>query len=128
MELTEQQKLEILCAYLPYGVEVSDIHTLSYSSGIGSIGHILTTKSSVYKIRLRHPDDMTEEEFDTLCRTMYFPDSMDLSYFIAGMYGMNLTIKEFKDCLRYLHSIHIDTFGAIEAGWAVRKNINEKGE
>jgi hypothetical protein len=26
--------------------------------------------------------------------------------------------------LRYLWSIHIDTFGAIEAGWAIRKETN----
>jgi hypothetical protein len=30
-------------------------------------------------------------------------------------------VKTATSILRYLHSIHIDTFGAIEAGFAIRK-------
>jgi len=38
--------------------------------------------------------------------------------------GSMLSLSKFNSIIRYLHSLHIDTFGAIEAGWAVRKETN----
>ena len=116
MELTEQQKLEILCAYLPHGVEVESdkiykgFRTKLVAQNLTtSLANGLTISSALdYKAKLilRHPDDMTEEE---------------LAKYIELWESDSNFIKCATDCLRYLHSIHIDTFGAIESGWAVRK-------
>jgi hypothetical protein len=116
MNLTDLQKLEILCAYLPYGVEVKspsgNIYLLSTYSNTGGSGiekrNIDTCISGNYQPILRHPDDMTEEEQSY---------KMKLWGDTAGM------VKTATAILRYLHSIHIDTFGAIESGFAIRKTI-----
>lgn len=123
MKLTEQQKLEILCAYLPHGVGVRRTTTKLETgkpkilSGIRNNKHIHISIANnkdafwvadidSYSLILRHPDDMTEEEQATYIE-LWESDSN--------------FIKCATDCLRYLHSIHIDTFGAIEAEFAIRK-------
>jgi hypothetical protein len=117
MELTEQQKLEILCAYLPYGIEVradkavyegfTASLVLSNSTNSFKNGYTVSTALD-YGVQpiLRHQDDMTEGE--QLYKMKLWGDT-------AGM------VKTATNILRYLHSIHIDTFGAIEAGFAIRK-------
>ena len=124
--LTDQQKLEILCAYLPHGVEVE---ITIKESGITinprqrlSINNIASLLPINPRPVLRHPDDMTEEELKHLANNWgrEFGESI-----LADETPMYLSLA--IDCLNYLHSIHIDTFDAIEAGFAVRKNINEKG-
>jgi hypothetical protein len=121
--LTDQQKLEILCAYLAHGVEVQSDQIyegfrtkLVIKNNSVSLKNGLTISDAIeYEARpiLRHPDDMTEEEL----RVFASLAGKDKPFFLS-----------LSDDIRYLHSIHIDTFGAIEAGFAVRKNINEKGE
>ena len=114
MELTEQQKLEILCAYLPYGIDIKSpsgnifiLGTYSNMKGLGKEQRgIETATTDNYQPILRHPDDMTEEEQSY---------KMKLWGDTAGM------VKTATNIIRYLHSIHIDTFGAIEAGFAIRK-------
>lgn len=57
----EQLKIEHLSAYLPYGLKITSIHKLHSGTGIGSIKHILTTKSKLYKPILRPLSDLTKE-------------------------------------------------------------------
>jgi hypothetical protein len=117
--LTDQQKLEILCAYLPHGVEVEI--TIN-DSGVNinpiqrlTIGNIDSLLPFNPRPILRHPGDMTDEEL------------------LISSHQWEVAFETYKyadthNALNYLHSRLIDTFGAIEAGFAVRKNINEKGE
>ena len=117
--LTPQQKLEILCAYLPHGVEclidgaiTARMHSVYYD-GTCSFHDIVESEHGFESVQpiLRHPDDMTDEEN---------AHKMKLWSETAGMLSTAIIV------LNYLHSIHVDTFNAIEAGFAVRKNINEK--
>jgi hypothetical protein len=139
--LTDQQKLEILCAYLPYGVEVRIKKRVGGVSVNRSLALTPNSISSVLpfnpKLILRHPDDMTEEEILKLVRhitgennpvSLDFVNAVTISDYITNIDGTaELTLAKSIQLLNYLHSLHIDTFGAIEAGFAVRKNINEKG-
>jgi hypothetical protein len=117
--LTDQQKLEILCAYLPHGVIMygaSDMWTL-HELGFTGATLVNQNKQNVsfedlilnYSPILRHPDDMTEDELMVFASLA----GKDKPFFLS-----------LSDDIRYLHSIHIDTFGAIEAGFAVRKQLN----
>lgn len=127
MNLTDQAKLEILCAYLPYGVEVKSpsgnlfiLGTYSNMKGSGKEQRsIETATTDDYRPILRHSDDMTEEELICLANNwgLEFGKSILLSE--TPMYLCHAI-----EALQYLHSIHIDTFGAIEEGWAVRKETN----
>jgi hypothetical protein len=131
MELTEQQKLEILCAYLPYGIEVEWIRPDDNEKIVSE----LTISDYSFLIRrhsgkpiLRHQDDMSEVELSELGRILW--NDKDLNKNIArenakdwlkGSLKITLSPKWAQSALQYLHSIHIDTFGAIEAGFAIRK-------
>ena len=115
--LTPQQKLEILCAYLPHGVEclidgaiTARMHSVYYD-GTCSFYDIVESEHGFKSVQpiLRHPDDMTEEESDKY-RELWESDS---NYLVTGI-----------ESLQYLWSIHVDTFGAIEAGFAVRKEVS----
>jgi len=129
MELTEQQKLEILCAYLPHGLIMygaSDMWTLS-GLGLYDVTLVNQVKQNLtfddlitnYSPILRHPDDMTESELQKLADIM---DGLDPDMVLLG--NNLISLKTAQSALRYLHSIHVDTFGAIEAGWAIRKENN----
>jgi hypothetical protein len=122
MNITEHQKIEILCAYLPYGIEVQIKKRVA---GI-SIKRVLQLNpdsiSSILPFNaqpiLRHRDDMTDEELLCLANNW------------GGGFGKSILANDTPmylchaiECLQYLHSIHIDTFGAIEAGFALRKAI-----
>lgn len=136
--LTDQQKLEILCAYLPHGVEVEinlKIAGDNYPDEIrrkkltaDNIGSLLSLQG---KPILRHPDDMTDEEAVELTAIIGYEFVDDkrwvIDFFIKGFETIVVQMEEIKQALNYLHSIHVDTFNAIEAGFAVRKIINEKG-
>lgn len=141
--LTDQQKLEILCAYLPHGVEclidgavTARMHSVYYD-GTCSFHDIVESEHGFESVQpiLRHPDDMTEEEILKLVRyltgennpvALDFVNAMTISDYITNIDGTaELTLAKSIKLLNYLHSIHIDTFDAIEAGFAVRKNINE---
>lgn len=125
MELTEQQKLEILCAYLPHGVSMVGCQSkLNPYMVDGFINGNFDAEPI-----LRHPDDMTESEILELAYKLGYIDSkpsLKLVHDFAkgGEDGVSVTSKEIQSALRYLHSIHVDTFGAIEAGWAIRKENN----
>ena len=115
--MNEQNKLEILCAYLPYGVEclidgtiTAQMHSV-YSDGTCTFHDIVESEQGFKSVQpiLRHPNDMTEEELGNVYEIW---DSTTEVIDMATKY------------LRYLWSIHIDTFGAIEAGWAIRKETN----
>jgi len=117
MTLTEQQKLEILCAYLPYGIEVRADKAvyegftapLVLSNNTNSFMNGYTVSSALdYGVQpiLRQPNDMTEDE-----------QNKYIEFFDKESSFMKRAVK----CLQYLHSIHIDTFNAIEAGFAIRK-------
>ena len=58
-----ETKLELkhLAAYLSYRLKVGNTHILHDGSGIGSISHILTTKSSQFKPILRPLSDLKEK-------------------------------------------------------------------
>lgn len=143
MELTQQQKLEILCAYLPYGVIMygaSDMWTL-HQLGLTEATLVNQNKQNItfddlilnYSPILRHPDDMTEEELKHLADSMGFYDMgyakrriivCSKAWITNKDREYDLSLSQSQSSLKYLHSLHIDTFGAIEAGWAVRKQLN----
>jgi hypothetical protein len=124
MELTDQQKLEILCAYLPYGIDIKSpsgnvfiLGTYSNMNGSGKEQRgIGTAVTDNYQPMLRHPDDMTEEELQKLAN---ITDGIDPDMILLG--NNLISLETSQSALLYLHSIHIDTFGAIEAGFAIRK-------
>ena len=120
MSMNEQQKLEILCAYLPYGIDLraDNIYEgftapLVLNNNTDSLTNGYTVSTALYyetQPILRHPDDMTESEKS---------HRMKILQDTAGM------LKTATALLQYLHSIHIDTFGAIESGFAIRKCSNQ---
>lgn len=125
--LTDQQKLEILCAYLPHGVEclidgavTARMHSVYYD-GTCSFHDIVESEHGFESVQpiLRHPDDMTEEELKHLANNWGREFGESILADETPMY-----LSHAIDCLNYLHSIHIDTFDAIEAGFAVRKQLN----
>jgi hypothetical protein len=124
MKLTEQQKLEILCAYLPYGIDIKSpsgnifiLGTYSNMKGSGKEQRgIETATSDNYQPILRHRDDMSEGELLCLANNWDIAFGKSILASDTPMYLCHAI-----DCLQYLHSIHIDTFGAIEAGFAIRK-------
>jgi hypothetical protein len=132
MELTEQQKLEIMCAYLPYGIEVRADKAvyegftapLVLSNNTNSFKNGYTVSTALdYGVQpiLRQPDDIIEEELEQVRLIMKVPNTMYSKQFVLFDCAIILNIKEAQSALQYLHSIHIDTFGAIEAGFAIRK-------
>lgn len=56
-------KLELkhLLAYLPYNVKVNNTHILHLGKGVGSINHMLTTKSEKYKLQLHPISSLTKQ-------------------------------------------------------------------
>jgi hypothetical protein len=144
MELTEQQKLEILCAYLPYGIEVRADKSvyegftaplvLSNSTNSLKNGYVVATALD-YGVQpiLRHPDDISGEELVQLGRILWGDDSHtkefarnDAKDWLRGTMRPFMSYKTAQKATMYLWSIHIDTFGAIEAEFAIRKtNIQE---
>ena len=133
MELTQQQKLEILCAYLPHGVEVEWIRPDDNAKIISK----LTISDYPFLIGrhngkpiLRHPDDMTEEELiqlgKFLCNDQGLNNNIareNAQNWLKGYLKVSLSPQWAINSTNYLQSIHIDTFGAIEAGFAIRKEI-----
>lgn len=142
MELTEQTKLEILSAYLPHGAECNvdgKIATMNsvYSDGTCTFYDLVESDKGFESIRpiLRHPDDMTESELSQLGKFLWNDQGLNnniarenATNWLKGYLKVSISPQWAINSLRYLHSIHVDTFGAIEAGWAVRKNIDEKAE
>lgn len=138
MNLTPQQKLEILCAYLPHGVEVQSDKIYDGFRTKLVISNLTNTFVNGFTISsaldydacpiLRHPDDMTEEELMEACRIInynYFNRERDMVLlYLQGSRDLYLNRREAVALYQYLYSIHIDTFGAIEAGWAIRKELN----
>ena len=124
MNLTDQQKLEILCAYLPHGVEVECNEGIIIEfSKINNSVPLLACNYDVQPI-LRHPDDMTDDELEKLRSIIKVPNiEYSKGWAILGG-SIILSLNESQQALRYLHSRHIDTFGAIEAGFAIRKETN----
>lgn len=134
MELTQQQKLEILCAYLPYGVEVE---ITIKESGVNinprqrsTIGNIASLLPINPRPILRHPDDMTEEELIQLGKFLWNDQGLNNNIarenaqnWLKGYLKVSLSPQWAINSINYLQSIHIDTFGAIEAGFAIRKEI-----
>ena len=129
-QLTQQQKLEILCVYLPYGVEVEI--TIN-ESGVNinprqrlTIGNIASLLQINPRPILRHPDDMTAYELSELLSIVWKASNIsykdDNKLIIDTGNHIPLNVTDCVNILRYLHSRHIDTFGAIESGLAIRKN------
>lgn len=138
--MNEQQKLEILCAYLPHGVEVeSDKIFKGFNTKLvavnlsSSIADGFTISDAIrYDARpiLRHPDDMTEEEMIQLGRILCGDATQrkefainDAKSWLRGTMKPVMSQETAQITTIYLHSIHIDTFGAIEAEFAVRKEV-----
>ena len=131
MKLTEKQKLEILCAYLPYGVEciTTEDQYPTLLDGVQGNGYCylggLDAHLKDLSPILRHPDDMTENEIMEVCKITnynYLNRERDMVLlYLQGSRDLFLSKRETVSLYRYLHSIHIDTFGAIESGWAIRK-------
>jgi hypothetical protein len=134
--MNEQTKLEILCAYLPYGVEclidgtiTAQMHSV-YSDGTCTFHDIVESEQGFKSVQpiLRHPDDMTEEELGQLGRILWGDATHrkelainDAKSWLRGTMKPTMSQKTAQKTTMYLHSIHIDTFGSIEAGWAIRK-------
>ena len=125
--MNDQTKHEILCAYLPYGVEclidgtiTAKMHSV-YFDGTCTFHDIVESEQGFESVRpiLRHPDDMTEEELKHLANNWGLEFGKSILACETPMY-----LSHAIEAIRYLHSLHIDTFGAIEAGWAIRKKSN----
>ena len=134
MELTQQQKLEILCAYLPHGVEVENAYgnkiKLKASHFFNDYGDFISINNNA-KLILRHSDDMTESELSQLGKFLWNDQGLNnniarenATNWLKGYLKVSISPQWAINCLRYLHSIHVDTFGAIEAGRAIRKENN----
>jgi len=127
MNLTDQTKLEILCAYLPHGVNclidgiiTAQMHSV-YFDGTCTFHDIVESEQWFESVRpiLRHADDMTEEELKHLANNLGLEFGKSILACETPMY-----LSHAIEAIRYLHRLHIDTFGAIEVGWAIRKKSN----
>ena len=124
-------KLEIkhLAAYLPYSVKVSPIHVLHHGKGIGSIGHILTTNSKLYKLRLRPLSDLTIF-YDEICWTLF--DSRNPNNYESSKFEVDQVIKEgvafdtYNGFVNWMYENHFDVFGLIKHDLAININTLNK--
>ena len=124
-------KLELkhLSAYLPYRVRLSKIHFLTFGSnegnGIGSLIHVLDTKSNHFKMWLRPLSDLTKEievNGEMFIPIQWFEDQayIDWEHIKFSDYINPLTLPY---CwVNKLIEWHFDIFGLIDAGLAVDIN------
>jgi len=123
-------ELKHLAAYLPYKLKVSKIHTLyagnKDGNGIGSINHLLSTKSKNYKPILRPLSDLTKGiEIDgvkfvpaqILCWSNITADIFSKSLNLTTPFN-NLFYCDYEKLIEW----HFDIFGLINAGLAIDKN------
>lgn len=131
-------ELKHLAAYLPYGVKVSKIHTLNAGEGIGGIGHMLTTKSSIYKLHLRKLSDLTKEievngeKFVPVNKILeIFGRSLkhlSTEYQIKALRAFETDVITKELPYRYIQKLiewHIDVFSLIPNGLAIDINTLE---
>jgi hypothetical protein len=119
----EKLKLEHLAPYLPYGLKVGKLHYLHSGVGIGSIDHLLTTKSKQYKPILRPLYDLTRSELE---RQGYWHHIDWLTYELQtskinnGSKGLEKHINDAPyEMIVYLLSKHYDVFGLIDKDLAI---------
>jgi hypothetical protein len=123
--------LKELAAYLPYGLKLSKIHVLNIGKGIGSISHMLTTKSNLYKPILR---PITEVENDIIHNggTVNVLDIMNgfwgvewlgaTEKFELHVGGLNIISSPEElpyDLVQVLLEHHFDVFGLIPDNLAI---------
>ena len=102
--------LKHLAPYLPYKLKISKIHYLNTGEGIGSINHMLTTKSNNYKPILRPLSDYAED----------YANFWNYSFrdFKWAIINKEVSVLCWYDLL----SKHYDVFGLIEKGLAIDIN------
>tara|TARA_R110000803_G_scaffold10007_5_gene31097 strand:+ start:1555 stop:1962 length:408 start_codon:yes stop_codon:yes gene_type:complete len=129
--MNNKLELKHLAPYLPYKVKVSKIHCIHSGEGIGSINHILTTKSDNYKPILRPLSDLTKEievdgnkfipyEDDYLSDAICSYENLDLLCEYNGDISNDSTIP--YPIMSLLFQWHFDVFGLIEKGLAIDIN------
>lgn len=116
------KKLELkhLAPYLPYRLKVSKIHVLNTGNGIGSINHVLTTHSKLYKPILRPLSDYSDinspKMIELNCDLFNQVEIYNLSNNLCGYWNCSyLSIK-------IMCENHIDFFGLIDKGLAIDIN------
>jgi len=130
-------ELEIkhLAAYLPWRVKVSPIHVLTHGNGIGSIMHILTSKSSIYKLRLHPLSDLTSPKngidgitwFDDICWNFFdsrTPDNYECSKIVLNelLQASEVQMDTYYGLVEYLLENHFDIFNLIQNNLAIDIN------
>ena len=129
--MTNQEKLVILCQYLPFGVDgvsryktVFRLDIVNTMSGSGNESRTIDVwLSNEIRPILRPLSSMTEEEKDEMherfdvCEI----DCFDANgrWIICDKDGAGLPIPE--QCRQWLLSKHFDLFGYLESGFAVEK-------
>ena len=123
-------ELEIkhLAPYLPYNLKVSKLHTLSAGKGIGSIEHLLTTKSTNYKPILRpisafgDSDDLRKvHEFIGLGKWCEAYDDYFNAWFDDAGNVDKLVLQAPYEVFQFFLANHYDVFGLIPEGLAVEE-------
>jgi hypothetical protein len=128
-------------AYLPYKVQVSKIHILNIGkcegNGIGSINHILSTKSGQYKMWLHPLSDLTKEievngekfipikilENIVYGINIYKPTNYPLELTVMTCdYSQEIDYYNGYLIVQKLCEWHFDVFGLIDAGLVVDIN------
>ena len=137
-------KPEYIIPYLLHKVKVSKIHYLHTGEGIGSLNHILTTKSDKYKLHLRPLADLTK--FRTfngksqIFMECYFQisEQEETDFYnkgeIPSYWKTNIKVLKsggFKHLeywiIEKLFKWHFDVFGLIDKGLAVDINTLKDG-
>ena len=125
-------ELEIkhLAPYLPYNLKVSKLHTLSAGGGIGSIEHLLTTKSTNYKPILRpiskfgDSDDLRKvHEFIGLGKWCEAYDDYFNAWFDDAGNVDKLVLQAPYEVFQFFLANHYDVFGLIPKGLAVEEKL-----
>ena len=118
---------------MPHGIEVEWIRPDDNQKIISE----LTISDYPFLIRrhhgspiLRHREDMSEDELTQLGRIIWNDEDLNKNIarenakdWLKGFLKVTLSPQWAQQATMYLWSIHIDTFGAIESGFAIRKTI-----
>ena len=120
----EKLELKHLAPYLPYELKVSKIHTLNIGTGIGSINHILTTRSKNYKPILRPMSDLTTDvlykAMNTLGHSAYIDWTTNEREYLIEKRGFNGWLNNIPYIIiLFLFENHFDVFKLIDKGLAI---------
>ena len=122
--MSKELTIEHIAPYLPYGLNVSKLHTLHSGVGIGSIEHVLTTKNKAIKPILRPLSDLDTE---TLLKDLGRKSSDAIidwcEYFDSDSENKNCAILCAPyPVIQYCFKNHFDVFSLIPLNLAIDIN------